>query len=143
QRITPAASDGDGDLPSGPTTLASAHLTAWRLGAGEAHRARAEQLVAGVVGRALQHPIAYGAVLRVAAGLAQAPRQVVAVVSSRAGGLADAARQADADVVAVVTPAQARAFTDAGFALFEGKDATDGVGYDCRDFVCRLPTSDP
>ncbi|MFC7789194.1 thioredoxin domain-containing protein [Microbacterium sp. MAHUQ-60] len=143
QRIVPAANDGDGDLPSGPSALASAHLTAWWLGAGEAHRARAEQLVAGVVGRALQHPIAYGAVLRVAAGLAQAPRQVVAVVSSRSGELADAARKADADAVVVVTPDQARAFAENGFALFEGKGATDGVVYDCRDFVCLLPVSDP
>ncbi|MDQ0615824.1 uncharacterized protein YyaL (SSP411 family) [Microbacterium sp. W4I4] len=143
QRIVPAANDGDGDLPSGTSAMASAHLTAWRLGAGEAHRAHAEELVAGVVGRALQHPIAYGAVLRVAAGLVQAPRQVVAVVSSRTGELADAVRRADADVVAVVTPVQARRFADAGFELFEGKDAADGVAYDCRDFVCRLPTSDP
>ena len=49
----------------------------------------------------------------------------------------------DADVVAVVSPAQAAAFADAGFTLFEGKDAADGLVYDCRDFVCRLPTSDP
>ncbi|BDZ37674.1 hypothetical protein [Microbacterium suwonense] len=46
-------------------------------------------------------------------------------------------------MIAVVTPAQAKAFADAGFALFEGKEATEGVAYDCRDFVCRLPTSDP
>ncbi|WP_218161812.1 hypothetical protein [Microbacterium sp. AR7-10] len=43
----------------------------------------------------------------------------------------------------MVTPAQTRAFADAGFSLFEGKDAAEGVAYDCRDFVCRLPTSDP
>lgn len=143
QRIVPAANDGDGDLPSGTSAMASAHLTAWRLGAGESHRAQAEDLVAGVVGRALQHPIAYGAVLRVAAGLVQPPRQVVAVVTPRTGELADAARRADADVVAVLTSAQARGFADAGFELFEGKGAVDGVAYDCRDFVCRLPTSDP
>jgi uncharacterized protein YyaL (SSP411 family) len=143
QRIVPAANDGDGDLPSGPSALASAHLAAWRLGAGEEHRTRAADLVAGVVGRALQHPIAYGAVLRAAAGLVRSPRQIVVVVTSRAGELADAARRADADVVAVVTPAQARGFADAGFELFEGKDAADGVAYDCRDFVCKLPTSDP
>ena len=137
------ADDGDGDLPSGPAALASAHLTAWRLGAGESHRAQAEQLVASVAGRALQHPIAYGAILRVAAGLAQPPRQAAAAVASRDGALADAARAADADVVTVVSPEQARTFADAGFELFEGKDAAEGVVYDCRDFVCRLPTSDP
>ncbi|MFC5434233.1 thioredoxin domain-containing protein [Microbacterium suwonense] len=143
QGIPRGADDGDGDLPSGPAALASAHLTAWRLGAGEQHRARAEELVAGVAGRALQHPIAYGAILRVAAGLAQPPRQVVAVVASEDDELAHAARRTDAEVIAVVTPAQAKAFADAGFALFEGKEATEGVAYDCRDFVCRLPTSDP
>ncbi|BDZ37673.1 hypothetical protein [Microbacterium suwonense] len=34
QGIPRGADDGDGDLPSGPAALASAHLTAWRLGAG-------------------------------------------------------------------------------------------------------------
>ncbi|WP_329608118.1 hypothetical protein [Microbacterium sp. KUDC0406] len=42
-----------------------------------------------------------------------------------------------------MTPEQARAFADAGFELFLEKDAVEGVAYDCRDFVCRLPTSDP
>ncbi|MFD5226768.1 thioredoxin domain-containing protein [Microbacterium sp. NPDC058342] len=140
--IATAGDESDGDLPSGPAALASAHLTAWWLGAGDVHRERAQELVAGVVGRALQHPIAYGALLRVAGGLVRPPRQVVAVVGSRDGALADAATRTDAEVAAVVTPAQAKAFADAGFALFEGKDATDGVVYDCRDFVCRLPTTD-
>ncbi|WP_344819497.1 thioredoxin domain-containing protein [Microbacterium soli] len=143
QGIVRGADDGDGDLPSGPAALASAHLTAWLLGAGQEHRVRADRLVAGVAGRALQHPIAYGAILRVAAGLAVPPRQVVAVISTRDGALADRAREADADVIAVVTPAQARAFADAGFELFEGRDVSDGVVYDCRDFVCRMPVAEP
>ena len=46
-------------------------------------------------------------------------------------------------MIAVVTPAQARTFADAGFELFEGKDAASGLTYDCRSFVCRLPTADP
>ena len=37
----------------------------------------------------------------------------------------------------------ARAFADAGFDLFEGKDASAERAYDCRAFVCRLPVSDP
>jgi len=134
--------DSDGDLPSGPAARASAHLSAWLLGAGEEHREQAVALCAPLVERARQHPLAYGALLRLSAALAGPPRQVVAV-AARGGALADAARAADADVVAVVTPAQTRAFADAGFSLFEGKDAAEGVAYDCRDFVCRLPTSDP
>lgn len=143
QRIPVAGDDGDGDLPSGPAALAAAHLTAWRLGAGEQHRARAEALVARLATRAVEHPIAYGALLRVAAGLARPPRQIVAVVSRRDTALADAARQSDADVVAVVTPEQAQAFAAAGFSLFEGKGAQADLLFDCRDFVCRLPTADP
>ena len=141
--LTAAGDDSDGDLPSGAAATASAHLAAWRLGAGDVHRSLAETLVGGLVERAVQHPTAYGTILRVAAGLAQPPRQVVAVVSSEESALADAAHAADADVVAVVTPAQAKAFTEAGFELFEGKDATVNVAYDCRDFVCRLPVSGP
>ncbi|UNK71882.1 DUF255 domain-containing protein [Microbacterium sp. H1-D42] len=141
--IPAGADESDGDLPSGTAALASAHLTAWRLGAGDTHRERAEALTAGLIGRALAQPLAFGAVLRVAAGLAEAPRQVIAVASDRTGALAAAALAADADVVAAVTPAQAREFSDAGFALFDEKDATDGVVYDCRAFVCLLPVSEP
>jgi len=141
QGLAAAGDDSDGDLPSGPAAQASAHLSAWLLGAGEEHRERAVALCAPLVGRALQHPLAYGALLRIVATLAGPSRQVVAV--AHRGALADAALAADADVVAVVTPAQARAFADAGFGLFEGKDAVEGVAYDCRDFACRLPTSEP
>ncbi|WP_336646811.1 thioredoxin domain-containing protein [Microbacterium sp. USHLN186] len=143
QGIAAAGDDADGDLPSGPAALASAHLLAWRTGAGEQHRARAEDLVAHVIGKALRAPLGYGAVLRIAADLARPPRQVVAVVASRADPLAAVARRTRADLVAVVTTAQARAFADAGFALFEAKDSTAGLAYDCREFVCRLPTADP
>ena len=143
QGLAAAGDDSDGDLPSGAASRASAHLTAWLLGAGDEHRERAVALCAPLVERALQHPLAYGALLRLCAMLAAPSRQVVAVVEHRQGALADAARRVEADVVAVVSPAQARGFADAGFSLFEGKDAADGVAYDCRDFVCRLPTVDP
>ena len=143
QGLAAAGDDSDGDLPSGAAARASAHLTAWLLGAGDEHRERAVALCAPLVERALQHPLAYGALLRLCATLAAPSRQVVAVVEHRQGALADAARRVEADVVAVVSPSQARGFADAGFSLFEGKDAADGVAYDCRDFVCRLPTADP
>lgn len=140
--IPGASDDSDGDLPSGTAALAAASLTAWRLGAGERHRARAEELVGRVTARALAQPFAFGALLGVAAGLATPPRQVVVVTSETDGALAAAARRVDADVVAVITPEQARRFADAGFELFADKDATDGAAYDCRAFVCRLPVTD-
>ncbi|UGS26753.1 DUF255 domain-containing protein [Microbacterium resistens] len=141
--------DSDGDLPSGASALAAAERTAWLLGAGEEHRARAEALVAERAGRALAQPFAHSATLAVAAGLAEPPRQIVVVADAPDGPLARAARAADADLVAVVTPAQARAFAEAGFALFDGKAVSPdaggagGVAFDCRSFVCRLPVSDP
>ncbi|MGO1921891.1 MAG: thioredoxin domain-containing protein, partial [Microbacterium sp.] len=56
--------------------------------------------------------------------------------------LAAASRRLDADVIAVVTPAQAHAFADAGFDLFAGKAQSAEWAYDCRAFVCRLPVAD-
>ncbi|GAB6858691.1 thioredoxin domain-containing protein [Microbacterium xylanilyticum] len=141
--IPGAVDDGDGDLPSGAAALAASELTAWRLGAGEHHRERAVALVGARAARALQHPFGYGALLRVAAGLIRPPRQIVAVTADARGPLAEAARRADADVVAVFAPAQVRAFAAAGFTLFEERDATADVVHDCRGFVCRLPVSDP
>ena len=143
QGIAVAPDETDGDLPSGSAAVAQAALTAWRLGAGERYRAAAEERVRLHGKSALRHPFGHGTMLAVAAGLVEAPRQLVVVTSDGESALADAARGADADVVAVVTPAQARAFTDAGFELFDGKGQSDGVAYDCRSFVCRLPTSDP
>lgn len=142
QDIPTAGDESDGDLPSGTAALAAAHLSAWRLGAGEEHRDAASALLATVTERAVAEPFAYGATLRVASGLAEGPRQVVVVTGDPHGPLAAAAREADADVIAVVSAAQARAFADAGFELFEGKDAAGDAVYDCRAFVCRLPVHD-
>ncbi|PRB01943.1 thioredoxin domain-containing protein [Microbacterium sp. MYb64] len=141
--IPGAADGGDGDLPSGASARAAAELTAWRLGAGEEHRERAAALVAARTGQALRHPFGSGALLRAAAGLARAPRQIVAVTSEPHGALAIAARAADADLTAVLNPEQVRAFADAGFTLFEERDRADGVVHDCRGFICLLPVSDP
>ena len=143
QRIPGAEDETDGDLPSGSAALAAASLTAWRLGAGEEHLDRARALVEERAIRALAHPFGSGAILRVAEGLLAPPRQIVVVTADPHGPLAAAAREADADVVAVLSPAQTRAWSEAGFSLFDGRDGTEGVAYDCRGFVCRLPESDP
>ncbi|WP_448720823.1 thioredoxin domain-containing protein [Microbacterium natoriense] len=143
QAIATAPDQTDGDLPSDASSVAMAALSAWRLGAGERYRDSAAEIVRSLSKSALEQPFAHGSMLRVAADLIDAPRQIVAVVADRDGALAAAARTADADVIAIVTTAQAAAFADAGFELFDGRaDATDRV-YDCRGFVCRLPVSDP
>jgi len=144
QGMTPHGVPSDGAAPSGPSVFAAAALDLWRLGAGERYRDAAVQLVRAAADAALAAPLAHGAILEVAAGLASAPRQLV-VVGDPDAEIAEAARRVAADVVAVVTPAQARALAEAGFTLFEGKTAPDGVAtaYDCRAFACALPTTDP
>ena len=135
----------DGDEPSGPASIAAAAVALWTLGAGERYRALAERVVSARGADALAQPLAYGALLRVAAQLAVAPRQLVVVFASTADPLADAARGIPADVVALVTSAEAASWVQDGFALFADKALREGVAtaYDCRDFACRLPVTDP
>lgn len=140
QGIAVSPDHTDGDLPSDTAAVA---LTAWRLGAGDRYRTAAAERVEALASRALAQPFAHGSLLRVAAGLAAAPRQLVVVTEDPAGSLATAARRADADVIAVVSSAQAAAFAGAGFELFAGKETIPERAYDCRAFVCRLPVSDP
>lgn len=143
QGIATSPDQTDGDLPSDAAAVASAALTAWWLGAGDRYREAAVSTVSALAVRSLEQPFAHGTLLRVAAGLAVPPRQLVVVTEARDSALAAAGRGADAEVVAVVTPDQARAFADAGFELFEGKDTSTERAYDCRAFVCRLPVTDP
>lgn len=145
QGITAAGEGSDGDEPSGDAAIAGACLDLWLLGAGEEYRARASGIVASRVAEAFGRPLGYGALLAVAVGLAAAPRQIVVVSDDIDDPLARAARAATADVVAIVPVHRAAQFAGAGFSLFEGKALSDGrpTAYDCRAFVCRLPTTDP
>lgn len=135
----------DGDEPSGPAALAGAALDLWTLGAGDDFRALAERIVAAHAAAALAQPLAHGALLRTAARLTAAPHQLVVISEDSDAPLAKAARGVEADVVAVLSPRQAEAFADAGFGLFQEKAALGGrpTAYDCRDFACRLPVTDP
>ena len=141
--LAPDASS-DGDEPSGVAAIAGAAAALWLLGSGEGDRGLAERLVAGHATAALAQPLAHGSLMRVAGLLTAAPRQIV-VVGEAAEPLAEAARARDADVIAVVTPEQVSAFAEAGFSLFADKTQRDGraTAYDCRDFACRLPVTDP
>lgn len=143
QGIATSPDQTDGDLPSDAAAVAGAALTAWWLGAGDRYREAAVSTVSALAVRSLEQPFAHGTLLRVASGLAVPPRQLVVVTEARDSALALAGRVADAEVIAVVSTEQARAFADAEFELFEGKDASAERAYDCRAFVCRLPVSDP
>jgi uncharacterized protein YyaL (SSP411 family) len=134
----------DADEPSGAASVAEAAAALWVLGAGDPYRVTAERLVSAHAPAALAQPLAYGALLRVAAGIAEPPRQVVVVTDDPRGALATAARSIRADVVSIVSPEQALTWAEAGFALFAEKGQRDGrpTAYDCRDFACRLPVTD-
>lgn len=140
-RAPDAASDGD--EPSGPAAVADAAWGLWTLGAGDDFRGLAAGIVSRHAAAALAQPLAFAAMLRVAASLAIPPRQVVVVGKDLAGPLVDAVRGASADAVVLVTPTRAEAWSVAGFTLFDDKTARDGMptAYDCRDFACRLPVT--
>lgn len=142
--VAPAAGD-DGVLPSGPSALAAACHTLWLLGAGERYRNAAAQRVRSASARALAEPIGFGAMLRTAVAMRTPPRQLVVVAETSDDPLVIAARTERTDVFCVVTPTQATAFAEAGFALFEGKMSVGSAAtaYDCHDFACRLPITDP
>jgi uncharacterized protein YyaL (SSP411 family) len=135
----------DADEPSGAASLAEAAAALWILGAGDDYRVLAGRLVGTHVRAALSQPLAYGALLRVATTLAAAPRQVIVVSADPDAPMAGRARGIRADAVVVVSPEQAAAWADAGFGLFADKAMRDGrpTAYDCRDFACRLPVTDP
>ncbi|WP_314507072.1 DUF255 domain-containing protein [uncultured Microbacterium sp.] len=134
----------DGDEPSGPSALADAAVSLWQLGGASELRAFAERIVTAHGTAALAQPIAYAALLRVAARLAVPPHQLVIVADDASGPLVSAARSVPCDVLAIVSGGQAAGWERAGFELFSGKSAIDGsaTAYDCRDFACRLPVTD-
>ena len=140
----PAVDDADIDRPGGASALADAALTLWELGAGERYRVAAEDIVRARIGRAVAEPFAHGSLLRVAARLARAPRQIVVVAGDPADPLARAAFALPADTVIRVDSSGAEEWARAGFALFEGRTAQGGrsTAYDCLGFVCRLPVHD-
>ena len=75
--------------------------------------------------------------------MAEPIRQVVVV--GEPGPLVDAAQRLPSSVFVRVDDRTAAAFADAGFELLEGRASTRGAAtaYVCRDFVCRLPVTDP
>lgn len=135
----------EGAAPSGPSAIAGA---AWRLFllTGEpVYRDAAAATIAPLTAAALARPIGSGAALGVAVAMAEPVRQVVVVAPTASGALVDAARRLPSSITVVVDDATAAAFADAGFELFAGRAAIGGrpTAYVCRDFVCRLPVTDP
>jgi len=159
QGLTVAGDPSEGAYPSGLTATADAARLLALLSSDAGTRQSAEAAMATLAGPAPERPLAFGAALRLMNALVTPDSQLIVVVPDAAGrdgdpdpavdpdpaNLVAAARVFAADVVAVVTDGQARAFAAAGFDLFAGRTAPTGVptAYLCHDFVCLLPVTDP
>ncbi|GAB3129244.1 thioredoxin domain-containing protein [Glaciibacter psychrotolerans] len=154
QGLAFTANPSDGAYPSGLTAIADAAHQLFLLTAETRYRDAARSALSGIVSRALAQPLAFGATLRLINALTEPAVQLVVVspdvLSSDDSGSADpsglraAARRYPANLVTCVTESQARAFAEAGFALFDSRATRSGrvTAYLCRDFVCRLPVTD-
>lgn len=147
QGLQAPAAESDTDIASGSAALAAASVRLWMWGAGENYRSAAERLLAPGLAEALRNPIAHGALLGVAAALAEPPRQlvIIAPAANDQDAMIDAARAVPADITIIMSESAARVLADRGFELFEGRIAQHGsvTAYQCDAFVCALPITDP
>jgi uncharacterized protein YyaL (SSP411 family) len=158
----------EGAYPSGLSSIGAAAFDLYLLSGERSYLDAAEQAVAIVGAAAAERPLAYGALLTLAARLLRPVTQLVSVVTSsvvtssvatgdvaegtgalsgaQGVALVNVARRSAASVAlaCVVTEEQAAAFADAGFELFAGRTAQGGAAasYLCEQFACRLPVTD-
>ena len=150
QGLESAVDPSEGAYPSGLTSIAGAAWLLHLLTADPRYLAAAESGMDLLGGQLTSRPLAFGAALRLSAALAAPALQLVVVSpdgspATSPDGLPAAARRRATGLVAAVTEAQAKAFSDAGFDLFRDRTTRAGlaVAYLCRDFVCSLPVTDP
>jgi uncharacterized protein YyaL (SSP411 family) len=148
--VLAAAGTATGEQPqtalrSGTVALAAAAaLLATLTGDDDARRA-AERLIAERAQTGVEQPLGHADALGLALALQRPSREVVVVADertdARVASMLDTVRTArrPGTVVAVLTRSQAAEWSAAGFALFAGRDALDGVTYVCHDRVCALP----
>src|SRR5690606_5869766 len=141
------ADPSEGAYPSGLTACAGAAHTLYLLTAERRYLDAARTTMSLVAAPALARPIGFGGALRLMAELASEPVQLVVVTPLPElveGPLLTSARTHRATLVASATEPQASAFSAAGFELFDARTAPTGepTAYLCREFVCRLPTTD-
>ncbi|SEB36452.1 hypothetical protein SAMN04489806_0171 [Paramicrobacterium humi] len=132
----------EGAYPSGLSASARAARRLYLLTGDAALREHAERALAPFAERALQNPVAFGALLEELTRLASPARQLVVVLPDAAdGAVPERVRRTPADLVLVVRESAARQLAASGIDLLEGRTAVDGEPtlYDCADFTCRLP----
>ena len=132
----------EGAYPSGLSSLARACTSLYLVTGHLRFRQAAERVIHQLMPVAAPRPVSFGATLAVASALAQPIEQLVVVSDDPHSPLAEVARSLfrSGAISTVVTPAQAAAFADAGFELFEGRQKE--AAYLCRSFVCRVPFHD-
>lgn len=149
----------EGAYPSGLSATATAAHTLYLMTGERRYERAAREGMRLVAAQATQVPSGFGASLALMSRLAGETEQLVVVrppsvgspaiapatVASSGDGLRRAARRRPAPLVAIVTEEDAAALAEDGFELFEGRTARDALptAYLCRDFVCRLPVTDP
>jgi uncharacterized protein len=136
----------EGAYPSGLSAMSRAAVRLQLLSEATQFRASVAGVMAPIAPLALQRPISFGGSLGVLSLLAAPVRQLVVLTEdpdSELAQLAQLARTWSGGLAAVVTPAQAREFAEAGFDLFESRRLVDDrpTAYLCEGFVCRLPVT--
>ncbi|RDV46224.1 thioredoxin domain-containing protein [Leifsonia sp. ku-ls] len=137
----------EGAYPSGLSSMSRAAHTLYLMTGERRYERAAREGMRLVAAQAVQVPSAFGTALALMSELAGEVEQLVIVLpeAGASSALTAAARRHRAPLVAVATQAQADAFAAEGFELYDGRSARDGLptAYLCRDFVCRLPVTDP
>ena len=132
----------EGAYPSGLSSLARACTSLYLITGHLGYRQASKRVIHQLMPVAAPRPVSFGATLAVASALAQPIEQLVVVSDDPHSPLAAVARSLfhSGAISTVLTPAQAAAFADAGFELFEGRQKE--AAYLCRNFVCRVPIHD-
>ena len=132
----------EGAYPSGLSSLARACTSLYLVTGHLRYRQAAERVIHQLIPVAAPRPVSFGATLAVASALTQPIEQLVVVSDDPHSPLAAVARSLfrSGAINTVLSPAQAAAFADAGFELFEGRQRE--AAYLCRSFVCRMPFDD-
>ncbi|MDM7887635.1 DUF255 domain-containing protein [Curtobacterium sp. RHCJP20] len=135
-------------LRSGTVALAGAAATLGALTGDRSLRDAATRLVADRAHTGTERPLGHADALGVALALQRPSREVVVVTEVVESGRGDRMRRTalaarrPGTMVATVTANQARAWADAGFSLFIGRDGSSPAAYVCHDHVCALPARD-
>ena len=153
QGLARSVDPSEGAYPSGLSAMGAAAYHLYLLTADARYRESATRAMEHLAPLAVQQPMGFGAALAVIGALASPVGQLVVVTAQLDNPLqsdaplvtAARARFWPGSVTAIVGEEQAREFAASGFELFGGRKTLGGAptAYLCRDFTCRLPTTDP